>query len=191
VTALVLTMGFYQIILVLLQQWLANPVFVPSSPRIRKRRLSLATHGSVPDMQSADPPIRRQSYPVINSVCHCATSIPALSVDVSLDLLRVIRKGPAVKEAVDDAIDQCAEVLNLRDSIEEARIRAEQVTDGREKRSLAQRGLLHRSPQINIFLIALKAFKICGDTSSSSFSRHSCNPQSRIPCKRTRRSKPL
>jgi len=42
---------------------------------------------------------------------------------------------------VDDAIDQCAEVLNLRDSIEEARIRAEQVRDEREKRSLAQRGL--------------------------------------------------
>ena len=115
---------------------------------------------------------------------------PALSVDVSPDLLRVIRKGPAVKAAVDDAIDQCDEVLNLRDSIEEARIRAEQVTDEREKRSLAQRGLLHRSPQMNIFLIALKAFKICGDTSSSSFSRHSCNPKSRIPWKRTRRSKP-
>ncbi len=40
-----------------------------------------------------------------------------------LDLLRVIRKGPVVKAAVDDAIDQCAEVFNLRDSIEEARIR--------------------------------------------------------------------
>jgi hypothetical protein len=70
----------------------------------------------------------------------------ALSVNVSPDLLRVIRKGPAVKVAVDDAIDQCAEVLNLRDSIEEARIRAEQVRDEREKRSFAQRGLLHPSP---------------------------------------------
>ena len=68
---------------------------------------------------------------------------PAISVNVSPDLLRVIRKGPAVKTAVDDAIDQCAEVLNLRDSIEEARIRAEQVKDEREKRSFAQRGLLH------------------------------------------------
>ena len=115
---------------------------------------------------------------------------PALSVYVSPDLLRVIRKGPAVKTAVDNAIDQCAEVLNLRDSIEEARIRAEQVTDEREKRSFAQRGLLHPSPQRNICLIVLKAFKICGDTSSSSFSRHSCNPQSRIPCKRAGRSKP-
>jgi hypothetical protein len=184
-------MGLYQIILVLLQQWLANPVFVPSSPRIRKRRLSLATHASVPDMQSTDPPIRRQSYPVINSMCHnMQRPSPASSVNVSLDLLRVIRKGPAVKTAVDDAIDQCAEVFNLRDSIEEARIRAEQVSDERGKRSFAQRGLLRPTPQRNIFLIVSKASKVCGDTSSSSFSRHSCNPQSQIPCKRTRRSNP-
>ena len=52
------------------------------------------------------------------------------------DLLRVIRKGPAVKVAVDDAIDQCAEVLNLRDSIEEARIRAEQITEDRKSTRL-------------------------------------------------------
>ncbi|KAF8492621.1 inositol hexakisphosphate-domain-containing protein [Russula emetica] len=129
------------IILVLLQQWLANPVFAPSSPRIRMRRLSVATHGSVPDMQSADPPIRRQSYPVINN------------------LLRVIRKGPAIKTAVDDAIDQCAEVLNLRDSIEEARIRAEQVADEREKRSFAQRGLqnLRRYFELIVFQAFLQS----------------------------------
>jgi hypothetical protein len=115
---------------------------------------------------------------------------PALSVNVSLDLLRVIRKGPAVKTAVDDAIDQCAEVFNLRDSIEEARIRAEQVSDEREKRAFAQKGLLRPTPQRNLFIIVSKDFKVCGDTSSSSFSRHSYNPQSRIPCKRTRRSNP-
>lgn len=57
------------------------------------------------------------------------------------DLLRVVRKSSAVKEAVDDAIDQCAEVFNLRDSIEEARIRAEQVADERQKRSFAQKGI--------------------------------------------------
>ena len=78
-------------------------------------------------------------------------SSPALGVNASLDLLRVIRKGPAVKAAVDDAIDQCAEVLNLRDSIEEARIRAEQVTDEREKRAFAQRGPSRPPLQRNIF----------------------------------------
>ena len=72
-----------------------------------------------------------------------------------LDLLRVIRKGPIVKAAVDDAIDQCAEVFNLRDSIEEARIRAEQATDEREKRSFAQKGLLHTSIYTRIFYLSL------------------------------------
>ena len=92
---------------------------------------------------------------------------------------------------MDDAIDQCAEVFNLRDSIEEARIRAEQVRDEREKRSLAQRGLFYHHSQIGISLIVFKAFKTCGDISSSSSSRHICSPQSRIPCKRTRLLKPL
>ncbi|KAH9998939.1 inositol hexakisphosphate-domain-containing protein [Russula vinacea] len=124
------------IILILLQQWVANPM--PSSPRMSRRRLSVL---AAPDVQSVDPPIRRQSYPVINN------------------LLRVIRKGPAVKAAVDDAIDQCAEVLNLRDSIEEARIRAEQVTAEREKRSFAQRGLqnLRRYFELIVFQAFLQS----------------------------------
>lgn len=71
--------------------------------------------------------------------------------NASPDLLRVIRKGPAVKTAVDDAIDQCAEVFNLRDSIEEARIRAEQVTDEREKRSFAQKGLFTSFRRVTFF----------------------------------------
>ncbi len=56
------------------------------------------------------------------------------------DLLRVIRKGPTVKNAVDDAIDQCAEVFNLRGTIEESRARAEQASDEKQKRQFAQRG---------------------------------------------------
>jgi hypothetical protein len=98
-----------------------------------------------------------------------------------LDLLRVIRKGPVVKAAVDDAIDQCAEVFNLRDSIEEARIRAEQAVDEREKRSFAQKGLLHPSWHANVSLIAHKASTIYDDTLSLSFSRRICNRQSQIP----------
>lgn len=57
-----------------------------------------------------------------------------------IDLLRVIRKGPAVKSTVDNAIDQCAQVLNLRDSIEESRSRAEQATDDRQRRQYAHKG---------------------------------------------------
>jgi hypothetical protein len=52
----------------------------------------------------------------------------------SIDLLRVIRKGPAVKSAVDDAIDQCSTVYNLRNAIEEARLKAVEATDEKQKR---------------------------------------------------------
>jgi flagellar biosynthesis/type III secretory pathway ATPase len=85
---------------------------------------------------------RRHSYQVINSksrevvqkkkhfACSQATS----------DLLRVIGKGPAVKSKVDDAIDQCAAVYNLRDSIEEERALAEQAMNELQKRKHAQKG---------------------------------------------------
>jgi len=95
-----------------------------------------------------------------------------------------------VKAAVDDAIDQCAEVFNLRDSIEEARIRAEQAADEREKRSFAQKGLLHPYLHANVSLIALKASRIYDDTLSLSFSKRICNRQSQIPYKRTKLLKP-
>ena len=107
-----------------------------------------------------------------------------------LDLLRVIRKGPVVKAAVDDAIDQCAEVFNLRDSIEEARIRAEQTTDEREKKLFAQKGLLLPYLYANISLIPLKAFRVYDGTLSSSFSRLIWNRQSRIPWKRIKPLRP-
>lgn len=58
------------------------------------------------------------------------------------DLLRVIRKGPTVKNIVDDAVDQCSAVFNLRDSIEESRNNAEQATDEKQKRAFAQKGSL-------------------------------------------------
>ena len=51
-----------------------------------------------------------------------------------------MRKGPAVKNIVDDAIDQCAVVYNLRDSIENSRTKAEKATIEKEKRMHAQRG---------------------------------------------------
>lgn len=56
--------------------------------------------------------------------------------------MRVIRKGPAVKTTVDDAIDQCAAVSNLRDSIEESRNRAEQAADEKHKRAHLQKGIV-------------------------------------------------
>ena len=56
------------------------------------------------------------------------------------DLLRIVRKGPAVKNTVDEAIDRCAIVMNLRDSIEEERIIAEQATEEKQKRIHASKG---------------------------------------------------
>jgi hypothetical protein len=44
------------------------------------------------------------------------------------NLLRVIRKGLAVKNTVDEAIDRCSVVFNLIDSIEGVRMHAEQAT---------------------------------------------------------------
>ena len=61
-------------------------------------------------------------------------------INDSIDLLRVIRKGPAVKSAVDDAIDQCSTVYNLRNSIEEARLKAEEATDEKQKRIYTSKG---------------------------------------------------
>lgn len=52
-----------------------------------------------------------------------------LSYHVINSLLRVIPKGLEVKKRVDDCIDQCATVTNLREAIEEARLAAEDTED--------------------------------------------------------------
>ena len=72
---------------------------------------------------------------------------------LSLDLLRVIKNGLIVKDSVDAAIDQCSEVYNLRDSIEEARICAEQATTDPQRKKYAQRGIhnLRRYFELIIF----------------------------------------
>jgi len=47
-----------------------------------------------------------------------------------------------IKNAVDNAIDQCSAVFNLIDSIEESRYKAEEATDEKQRRAFAQKGLL-------------------------------------------------
>ncbi len=89
------------------------------------------------DAQRVD---HRHSYQVINSGLMFITALVSSNLKTFSDLIRVIRKGTAVKNTVDDAIDLCAEVLNLRDAIENARARAEQATDERQKRLHAQKG---------------------------------------------------
>ena len=45
-----------------------------------------------------------------------------------------------MKNAVDDAIDQCSTVHNLRNSIEEARLKTEEATDEKQKRLYTLKG---------------------------------------------------
>lgn len=45
-----------------------------------------------------------------------------------------------MKRAVDDAIDRCSAVLNLRDAIEDSRVRAEEATDERQIRLYTAKG---------------------------------------------------
>ncbi|GJE96251.1 inositol hexakisphosphate-domain-containing protein [Phanerochaete sordida] len=127
------------IILVLIQKWLeeANRITAPTTPHLSRS----ITFSSLNDTELVRPD--RHSYQTINN------------------LLRVIRKGPNVKNAVDDAIDQCSEVFNLRDSIEESRNRAEQTSDERQKRQYAQRGLqnLRRYFELIVFQAYLRTIE--------------------------------
>ncbi|KAF8734647.1 hypothetical protein AX14_003198 [Amanita brunnescens Koide BX004] len=111
------------VILVLIRRWLEvqDPVTAPTSPSIYRSHALPAVPSSYFD--SASTSKHRHSYQVINN------------------LLRVVRKGPRVKNTVDDAIDQCAAVINLRNTIEETRVRAEQATNSSEQKLYAHRGL--------------------------------------------------
>lgn len=82
-----------------------------------------------------DHPIKSSTVRVQSKIAHGLNRSLCSS-----DVLRVVRKGPAIKNEVDDAIDLCAEVVNLRDSIEESRAQCEQTTDERQKKVLATKG---------------------------------------------------
>ncbi|KAH6592131.1 hypothetical protein BASA50_008276 [Batrachochytrium salamandrivorans] len=68
---------------------------------------------------------------------------PLLNYRPIHSLLRVIRNGVECKRIVDDAIDNCAHYINLRDVIEESRQVAEAEMDGIQKAALFVRGVLH------------------------------------------------
>ncbi|PWN22032.1 hypothetical protein BCV69DRAFT_281942 [Microstroma glucosiphilum] len=56
-------------------------------------------------------------------------SRPRLSYHLINSLLRVTPYGLQVKETVDDAVDRAGSIINLRDSIEESRLAAEEIED--------------------------------------------------------------
>ncbi|KAJ7063606.1 inositol hexakisphosphate-domain-containing protein [Mycena amicta] len=128
------------IIILLIRQWLESrrPPTTPETPFTIIRSFSKL---SIPPMELDEPRKKRHSYQVINN------------------LLRVTRKGLIVKSVVDEAIDRADVVYNLRDAIEEARTRADQATDEKEKRKHAQKGLqnLHRYFVLMVFQAYLQS----------------------------------
>ncbi|KAG8953141.1 hypothetical protein FRC04_003089 [Tulasnella sp. 424] len=123
------------ILILLIQRWL----HAHDRPKLSRSLSRYSVTDYEPESAVKGP--TRQSYQVINNV------------------LRVIRNGLKVKEAVDDAIDQCGDVYNLRDSIETFRILAEEATDPRQKRQYYQRGLanLKRYFELIIFQAYLES----------------------------------
>ncbi|CAE7136772.1 unnamed protein product [Rhizoctonia solani] len=108
------------IVVLLLQEWLKSGRG-RAHARTPRRGMSML---SVPSRErDVSEPTHRLSYQIINN------------------LLRVIRRGPDVKRMVDDAIDQCDQFMNLRESIEDARLQAEGSTDEQQKKRFFQIGL--------------------------------------------------
>lgn len=63
------------------------------------------------------------------------------SYTVINNLLRVIRSGQEIKNAVDMAITSCGETYDLLDSIEDARQCAEDAKDPEVKQQRVERGI--------------------------------------------------
>ncbi|KAL1753037.1 inositol hexakisphosphate-domain-containing protein [Schizophyllum commune] len=128
------------IILLLIRQWL-DAHRQPTTPHKPRRQISMMSMSAEEAPHEATK--NRHSYQVINN------------------LLRVVRRGPTVKNIVDDAIDQCAVIYNVRDSIEESRSLAEQASDERQKRLLAQRGVhnLRRYFELIVFQSYLQSIE--------------------------------
>ncbi|KAI8336649.1 inositol hexakisphosphate-domain-containing protein [Chlamydoabsidia padenii] len=82
---------------------------------------------------------------------------PRLNYQIINSLLRVIKNGLENKSVVDTVIDQCGGVLNLRDMIESAHIRAENETvDDDKRRRILKTGML--ALQRYFMLICFQAY---------------------------------
>ncbi|KAG1838839.1 inositol hexakisphosphate-domain-containing protein [Suillus tomentosus] len=127
------------VLIVLIQQWLNDSRALSQwSSRTEARSMSMSMTS---DMFHDEPANKRHSYQVINN------------------LLRIVRKGPAVKNTVDEVIDRCAIVMNLRDSIEDERDLAEKATDEKQKRIHASKGMhnLQRYFELILFQAYLRS----------------------------------
>ncbi|KAG8783281.1 hypothetical protein FRC12_019885 [Ceratobasidium sp. 428] len=111
------------IVVLLLQEWLRSSRGRAPSRTPRRGMSMLSIPSMEREREDGRKPPPRHSYQIINN------------------LLRVIKRGPDVKRMVDDAIDQCDQYLNLRESIEDARLQAEDAADERQKKRFIQVGL--------------------------------------------------
>lgn len=78
-------------------------------------------------------PTRQHSVGKSRAPSKHASRASAMSWQVINNLLRVIRNGLEVKQAVDDAIDQAGQGINLRDCIEESRGQSRSLVRMRRK----------------------------------------------------------
>ncbi|KAK7031227.1 hypothetical protein VNI00_013643 [Paramarasmius palmivorus] len=119
------------IILTLIKQWLED--YRTKGPGKLQRSMTVTS--------TTEPLMTKHSYQVINN------------------LLRVIRGGLKVKSVVDAAIDQCAVVYNLRDSIEESRLQAEQASDDAARKIHATKAIqnLRRYFELIVFQAYLQS----------------------------------
>ncbi|KIJ51469.1 hypothetical protein M422DRAFT_157971 [Sphaerobolus stellatus SS14] len=113
------------IILCLIRRWLYRGVSQPQTPLLTPHHQTSAfafTPLEEPAIPLPAPP-KRKSYKAINHV------------------MRVVRHGLEVKATVDSYIDQCSGFFNLRESIEEAAIRAEEASDEQQRNRYIERGI--------------------------------------------------
>ncbi|WVF68673.1 hypothetical protein IAT40_003444 [Kwoniella sp. CBS 6097] len=119
------------VIVLLIQQWL-------KSGRTAHAPRSLTPHtpsrGRPAMLKKSTATAPRTSWQIINSC------------------LRVIRNGLDVKQAVDEAIDASAAQFNIREAIEDARVRAQEASDPETKRKLTDKGLYHLRRYFHLIL---------------------------------------
>jgi hypothetical protein len=146
------------VLLVLIRQWFQWHVpMTPMTGRPLQRSMSMLSASAAGDFKLSKA---RHSYTVINSKSSLIGLLAILNAnDLYLDLLRVLRRGHAIKMAVDEAIDQCSAVYNMRDAIEEARARAEEAVDEKQKRVHAAKGMqnLRRYFELMVFQAYLQS----------------------------------
>jgi len=142
----------------MIRQWLeTSRLKTPTTPKMSKRSLSMAP------VTPITPAIESPSDPL--ALTNTSPNIPQKtyrrSYQIINNLLRVIRTGLAVKNTVDAIIDQCAVIHNLRDSIEDSRVLAEQASDEKGKRAHAQKALanLRRYFELIVFQAYLQSME--------------------------------